>query len=218
MRILPWPRRRGRRDGAGPDALGRWSLRICAATRSARCFVQGGPTRGCRLLTLSDADLGAIVAFIHDPEVEIRGARRRTSLRRPRRSGNRQRSSRQPLFQRSRRMFRLPFRQPAISRESPPDIRDWRCFNGCFIPAGRPAPARPKVTVTLASGRKSSPRWPARTNSPLWFSITRGRPSDLQESAVKFKIDDPMSAHFDQLGKYTDADMHNVFAYLDTLK
>jgi hypothetical protein len=27
-----------------------------------------------------------------------------------------------------------------------------------------------------------------------------------------------MSAHFDQLGKYTDSDMHNVFAYLDTLK
>jgi cytochrome c oxidase cbb3-type subunit III len=38
------------------------------------------------------------------------------------------------------------------------------------------------------------------------------------KSAVKFKIDDPMSAHFDQLGKYTDNDMHNVFAYLDTLK
>ena len=29
---------------------------------------------------------------------------------------------------------------------------------------------------------------------------------------MKFKIDDPMSAHFDLLGKYTDDDMHNVFA------
>jgi cytochrome c oxidase cbb3-type subunit 3 len=35
---------------------------------------------------------------------------------------------------------------------------------------------------------------------------------------VKFTIDDPLSAHFDQLGKYTDADMHNVFAYLQTLR
>jgi len=35
---------------------------------------------------------------------------------------------------------------------------------------------------------------------------------------VKFKIYDPMSAHFDQLGKYTDKDMHDVFAYLETLK
>jgi cytochrome c oxidase cbb3-type subunit 3 len=39
-----------------------------------------------------------------------------------------------------------------------------------------------------------------------------------EKSAVKFKIENPMSAHFDQLAKYTDDDMHNVYAYLDTLK
>ena len=43
-----------------------------------------------------------------------------------------------------------------------------------------------------------------------------GARQTYEKSAVKFKIDDPMSAHFDQLGKYTDDDMHNVFAYLDT--
>ena len=45
-----------------------------------------------------------------------------------------------------------------------------------------------------------------------------GARQTYEKSAVKFKIDDPMSAHFDQLGKYTDNDMHDVFAYLDTLK
>jgi cytochrome c oxidase cbb3-type subunit 3 len=40
----------------------------------------------------------------------------------------------------------------------------------------------------------------------------------FERSAVNVKIDDPMSAHFDQLGKYTDKDMHDVFAYLDSLK
>ncbi len=29
---------------------------------------------------------------------------------------------------------------------------------------------------------------------------------------------DALAAHFDQLAKYTDNDMHNVYAYLDTLK
>jgi cytochrome c oxidase cbb3-type subunit 3 len=29
---------------------------------------------------------------------------------------------------------------------------------------------------------------------------------------------DALSAHFDQLGKYTDDDMHNVYAYLVTLQ
>jgi cytochrome c oxidase cbb3-type subunit III len=35
---------------------------------------------------------------------------------------------------------------------------------------------------------------------------------------VKVQVDDPLSAHFVQLGKYTDSDMHNVYAYLETLK
>ncbi len=30
--------------------------------------------------------------------------------------------------------------------------------------------------------------------------------------------DDPLKAHVDQLGKYTDADMHDVFAFLQTLR
>ena len=35
---------------------------------------------------------------------------------------------------------------------------------------------------------------------------------------VKFVVNDPLQAHVDQLGKYTDGDMHDVFAYLQTLK
>jgi cytochrome c oxidase cbb3-type subunit 3 len=35
---------------------------------------------------------------------------------------------------------------------------------------------------------------------------------------VRFTIDDPLQAHVDQLGKYSDDDMHNVLAYLQTLR
>jgi cytochrome c oxidase cbb3-type subunit 3 len=35
---------------------------------------------------------------------------------------------------------------------------------------------------------------------------------------VKFVVDNPLSAHVEQLGKYTDDDMHDVLAYLQTLK
>ena len=34
----------------------------------------------------------------------------------------------------------------------------------------------------------------------------------------RFTIDDPLQAHVEQLGKYTDSDMHDVLAYLQTLK
>ena len=47
---------------------------------------------------------------------------------------------------------------------------------------------------------------------------TAGVRQVFEKTDVKFTIDDPMSAHFDQLAKYTDKDMHDVTAYLVTLK
>jgi hypothetical protein len=35
---------------------------------------------------------------------------------------------------------------------------------------------------------------------------------------VTITMNDPLAAHFEQLGKYTDTDMHNVRAYLQTLR
>jgi len=35
---------------------------------------------------------------------------------------------------------------------------------------------------------------------------------------VKFTVTDPLEAHIAQLGKYTDEDIHNVLAYLQTLR
>ena len=45
-----------------------------------------------------------------------------------------------------------------------------------------------------------------------------GARQSYEKSSLKFKIENTMSAHFDQLAKYTDDDMHNVYAYLLTLK
>ena len=86
-----------------------------------------------------------------------------------------------------------------------------------LYPSGRPAPARPKVTLTTASG--TSIVGPLASQSEFTIEVldSSGTRQTYDKSAVKFKIDDPMSAHFDQLGKYTDTDMHNVFAYLNTL-
>jgi cytochrome c oxidase cbb3-type subunit 3 len=84
--------------------------------------------------------------------------------------------------------------------------------------AGRPAPARPKATITLSSGETIT--GPLQTEDEFSLTIldAAGARQTYDKTAVKFKIDDPMSAHFDQLAKYTDADMHNIYRYLDTLK
>jgi cytochrome c oxidase cbb3-type subunit 3 len=51
----------------------------------------------------------------------------------------------------------------------------------------------------------------ALTDSTGWY---RSFPIDR----VRVTIDDPLDAHRAQLGRYTDKDMHDVLAYLQTLK
>jgi cytochrome c oxidase cbb3-type subunit III len=83
---------------------------------------------------------------------------------------------------------------------------------------GAPASSPAKATFTLSSGQTVV----APVASEDDFSITvldpLGARQTYQKSAVKVKVEDPLNAHFDQLGKFTDADIHNVYAYLESLK
>jgi cytochrome c oxidase cbb3-type subunit III len=87
-----------------------------------------------------------------------------------------------------------------------------------LYPTGRPAPAAPKATFTLESGQTVTA--PVITEDE--FSVTvldpLGQRQKYTRDKVKVKIDDPLQAHFAALGKYTDADVHDVYAYLATLK
>ena len=129
----------------------------------------GRVDKGMPPFDLSDADLGAIVAFIHDQKTkgESLGGGRRSV-----------------------------------------DVSDLQTGN---VDAGR-------VYFNGAGGC-------AKCHSPT---------SDLAGLANRFQgltllqrmlyptsgqpIDDARTAHFDQLGKYTDFDIHNVYAYLQTLR
>ena len=88
-----------------------------------------------------------------------------------------------------------------------------------LYPAGMgPAATTGKATFILVSGQTVVA--PLVTEDD--FSVTvldpLGARQSYQLSAVKVKVDDPLEAHFVQLGMYTDAEMHNVYAYLETLK
>jgi hypothetical protein len=83
-----------------------------------------------------------------------------------------------------------------------------------------PSASAIKVTVTLASGQKISGTLDRiddfsvslRDSSGEYHSFTREGPVPAVE------IHDPLKPHLDLLAKYTDADIHNVTAYLVTLK
>lgn len=80
------------------------------------------------------------------------------------------------------------------------------------------AAAQSRATFTLPSGQTVVAPVVAEDDFSVTVLDPTGARQTYQRSAVKVKIDDPLSAHFDQLGKYTDADIHNVYAYLETLQ
>jgi cytochrome c oxidase cbb3-type subunit 3 len=89
-------------------------------------------------------------------------------------------------------------------------------------PAGRgrgsTAPRLPEVTVTLAGGQTVTGRLAYQDEFTIALTDSGGTYRSWPTSAVKYKVDDPYEAHFSQLGKYSNDDLHNVLAYLQTLK
>jgi cytochrome c oxidase cbb3-type subunit III len=178
----------------------------------------GRPDQGMPAFTLSNADVNAIVAFIHDQKTksEALGGGRRAVDATDLATGN---------AEAGRRYFNGAGGCSGCHSATGDLAGVATRYQGLTLmqrllypTGGRTAPARPKVTVTLASGEIITAPLASEDEFTIVVLDPAGMRQTYQKSDVKFKIDDPMSAHFTQLGKYTDSDMHNVFAYLDTLK
>ena len=75
------------------------------------------------------------------------------------------------------------------------------------------------VTVTLASGQKVQGRLVRLDDYTVTVETDNGNQSFLREGDVpKVEIHDPLEPHRQLLPVYTDKDIHNVTAYLATLK
>jgi cytochrome c oxidase cbb3-type subunit 3 len=74
------------------------------------------------------------------------------------------------------------------------------------------------VTVTLPSGHPITGRLAYRDEFMIAIIDDAGWFRSWPASQVRFTLDDPLQAHVEQLGKYSDDDMHNVLAYLQTLR
>ncbi len=83
---------------------------------------------------------------------------------------------------------------------------------------GPAAPTTAKATFKLASGQTVVAPVVAEDDFSVTVLDPLGARQTYQRSAVKVTVEDPLDAHFTQLGKYTDAEMHNVYAYLESLK
>jgi len=179
----------------------------------------GRPEKGMPPFALSDADLLAIVAFIHDRRSEAAtaaGGRRAVDVA-DLRTGNAEAGKRYfdsacsrchsatgDLAGIGKRYRGLPLLRrmllPGSGRESGPD------------------PTPPAVTVTLRSKEVVTGKLAYRDEFTIALTDAAGWRRSWPTDEVTFTVDDRLQAHVDQLGKYTDADMHDVLAYLHTLR
>lgn len=85
---------------------------------------------------------------------------------------------------------------------------------------GKPVkpPAPTKVTVHLTSGQEVSGTLDHLDEFSISMHDASGWYHSFLRKDVKLDIQDPRAAHAALLPKYTDDEMHNVLAYLETLK
>jgi cytochrome c oxidase cbb3-type subunit 3 len=81
-----------------------------------------------------------------------------------------------------------------------------------------PESARAKATVTLASGRSITGTVAYLDEFTIGIRDSSGWYHAWPVSEVKYSVDDPAEAHVNLLSKYSDDDIHNLMAYLQTLK
>ncbi len=79
-------------------------------------------------------------------------------------------------------------------------------------------PPMPKVTVTLVTGETVSGDLVHVDEFNVTFRDANGWTRSAARQDAKVDIQDPLAAHRNLLPQYTDADMHNMLAYLETLK
>jgi cytochrome c oxidase cbb3-type subunit 3 len=83
-----------------------------------------------------------------------------------------------------------------------------------LYPGGAPLTAE----ITDASGKKFEGTVQLDDDFSIGITDRDGWYHSWPKSAVKVELHDPIAAHEALLEKYTDADMHNIFTYLETLK
>jgi cytochrome c oxidase cbb3-type subunit III len=175
----------------------------------------GRADKGMPAFTLSAADLGAIVAFVHDQKIKaesLTGGRRSVDVA-DLQTGNPDAG-------------RKYFAAACTTCHSPTGdlagvgkrLQGLALLQRMLYPAPGRDGSRATVSVTLPSGEVITGRLTYRDEFTIALTDANGWYRSWPVRQVKFVVNDPLQAHIDQLGKYTDGDMHDVLAYLQTLR
>jgi cytochrome c oxidase cbb3-type subunit 3 len=183
---------------------------------------EGRPDKGMPGVNVSDADIAAMVAFIHDAKAkaETLGGGRRSVDVSDLQTGN---------LEAGRAYFNGAggcSKCHAVSgdfakigsRYEGLALLHRLLYPGSGARGSGPAPAPPTATVTTPGGSVVIGKVASHDEFTISITDAEGWRRSWLVKDVKVTIDNPLQAHVDLLRKYTDADMHNVFAYLQSLK
>ena len=196
----------------GPSLTKSPLVRDDASGDKVRALLRDGRVdKGMPAFRLGDSDVAAIIAFIRDQRTNANGARRTVD---------------------------------AADLQSGNAGRGRTYFNGagrcatCHSPTGDLAgvanrrqglellqrmlyPSRSRaatVTVQTRSGETIAGTLAYRDEFTIALTDATGRYHSWLARDVTFTVDNPLEAHVEHLARYTDDDMHDVLAYLQTLR
>ena len=177
---------------------------------------EGRPDKGMPKFALSDAQVTDLVAFLHqrNRDARLRFTYKVTNVA----VGDS--AAGKAYFKAYCSSCHSPSGDLAgIASKYPGDALQQR-----WIYPGDPSPggAKPRVSevsVTLPSGRQYSGTLEHLDEFTVSFWDARGNYQSLALTPeTRVAVKDPLEAHFKLLNQLTDADMHNVTTYLETLK
>jgi cytochrome c oxidase cbb3-type subunit III len=181
----------------------------------------GRVDKGMPPSTLPDADLAAIVAFIHDTKTKadsLEGNRRNVDPS-DLQTGNAQAG--QQYFNGAGGCAKCHSPTGDLAGFAT-RYQGLQLFQRMLYPGGRgrggTSRATPVATIKLPSGETVTGKVAYKDEFNIAITDASGYYRSWSTSAVSVTIANPLDAHIAQLGKYTNDDLHNVLAYLQTLK
>ena len=206
----------GRDAGGGEDGPDLTRSKLVATDKNgdeiAPVIRDGRPDQGMPRFTLPDNDIANLVAFIHDQKIKAesqKGGRRGVEVA-DLQTGN---------AEAGKQYFNGAGK--CASCHSPTGdlaglakrLQGLHLEERMLYPKG----AKSKVTVTLANGQTLSGELAYQDEFTIGLRDAQHHYHSWPTRLVKFKIDSPADAHVELLARYTDDDIHNLMAYLQTL-
>lgn len=181
----------------------------------------GRADKGMPPSNLPDADIAAVVAFIHDTKIKaesLEGSRRSVDVA-DLQTGNA--SAGQQFFNGPGGCAKChsptgDFAGLATRLQGLP------LMQRMLYPGGRgrggAAPALPVATITLPSNQTVTGKVVYQDEFTIGITDAAGWYRSWPTSQIKISVSNPLDAHIALLPKYTNDDLHNVLAYLQTLQ